>query len=308
VLITTIEPIARFSGGADSPTLIEALCNQFVVHGDRDLARELANVAKLTQYPQGTFIIQQDNADNSIILILLGEVSIVINGQEIARRHGGQHVGEMALIDPAARRSASVVARGPVVTAEVTEHDFTDLAHKYPLLWRRIAAELGSRLRQRSTFIRPKNETPILFLGSSSESLPIVKALVDGLSSAPFITRPWHRGVFAASQFAIDALAKQVAQADFAALVLGPDDEVTSRSVTFDAPRDNVLLELGLFIGALGRSRTFFIVPRDANVKIPTDILGLTPIRFSLTGNSLDTNVAPVCQHLVELIAKQGSR
>jgi predicted nucleotide-binding protein len=303
-----MEPIDRFLAGPASPTLLDALRDQFVVHGDGSLASELAKVVKLAQHLSGTTLIQQDHADNTIFLILLGEVSIVINGQEIARRHANQHVGEMALLDPSARRSASVIARGIVVTAQVTERDFTALASKYPLLWRRIAAELGNRLRQRSGFIREKNETPILFFGSSSESLPIVNALVDGLHSAPFITRPWHRGIFVASQFPIDDLAKQVTQADFAALVLSPDDEVISRSIMSDAPRDNVLLELGLFIGSLGRSRTFLIVPRDVNIKIPTDIFGLTPIRFSLKGGSLTDNLAPVCRELVELVARQGSR
>jgi predicted nucleotide-binding protein len=214
----------------------------------------------------------------------------------------------MALLDSSVRRSASVIAKDVVVTAQVSERDFTLLADRHPALWRRIACELGARLRQRTVFIRPKNETPILFIGSSKESLPVANALVQGLGAAPFIPRLWNRGVFSPSQFPIDDLAKQLAEADFAALVLGPDDEVLSRTVRSDAPRDNVVLELGLFMGALGRPRAFLIVPRDVDVKVPTDLLGLTPIRFSLKGAALSDCVAPVCMELTDVILKLGSR
>jgi predicted nucleotide-binding protein len=303
-----MQAIDRFAGEPGARTFVEALRDQFVVHGDASLAVEIAQLAVLEQHAPGTVIIMQDHADNDIFLILIGEVSIIINGQEISRRHAGQHVGEMALLDPGARRSASVVAREPVVTAKVSEAQFTSLADKYPSLWRRIACELGARLRQRTAFIRPKNEVPILFIGSSSESLPIVKELEEALRSAPFITRPWHRGIFAASQFPIDDLAKQVVQTDFAVLVLGPDDQVLSRAVTSDAPRDNVLLELGLFIGALGRSRTVLIVPSDVSIKIPTDLLGLTPIRFSLKAETLSDSLASVCEELKQLVSGLGAR
>ena len=39
---------------------------------------------------------------------------------------------------------------------------------------------------------------------------------------------------------------------DFAILVLTADDLVASRDVLSTAPRDNVLFELGLFMGGLG--------------------------------------------------------
>lgn len=171
-----------------------------------------------------------------------------------------------------------------------------------------VAAELGNRLRQRTRFIRQKNETPILFIGSSTESLPVVKAIVGGLKRAPFIVRPWTGGVFSASQFPIDDLTKQVFDCDFAALVLGPDDQILSRGTSSNAPRDNVLFELGLFMGALERARTFLIVPGDVAVKIPTDILGLTPLRFKSRSGMLADNLVPVCKELFALLRKLGAR
>jgi CRP/FNR family transcriptional regulator, cyclic AMP receptor protein len=303
-----VQPLDRFTGTENLRTLEEALRDQFLVHGNAEIASEIAAVAVLKQHSAGTSIISQDGADNDIYFILVGDVSIVINGQEINRRHVKQHVGEMALLDAGARRSASIVARDTVVTAMVNERSFSAIAAKHPSLWRRIAAALGDRLRQRTALIRPKNETPILFIGSSSESLPVSEALLEGLKARPFISRLWNRGVFSPSQFPIDDLAKQLAQVDFAALVLGRDDQVISRAVTSDAPRDNVVLELGLFMGALGRPRTFLIVPREVDVKIPTDLLGLTPIRFSLKDQSLAKGLKPVCEQLADVIRDIGAR
>ena len=55
-----------------------------------------------------------------------------------------------------------------------------------------------------------------------------------------------------------------------------PDDVVTSRHVDQQSPRDNVLLELGMFIGALGRIRTFALFDRSADIKLPSDLAGVT--------------------------------
>jgi predicted nucleotide-binding protein len=303
-----MRPIDRFSGGSASPTLLQALGEQYIVHGNQALAAALGGVAKIEEHPPGTRLIEQGKADNHILFILIGEAVIVINGHEVAHRKAGQQVGEMALLCAGALRSASVIARDTVVTARVTEADFIAVAAAHPEAWRRIATELGDRLRQRTRFIRQRNATPILFVGSSRESLPIVEALVAGWTSSPFIVRPWTGGVFTPSQFPIDDLASQLAACDFAALVLGPDDQVLSRGTTSNAPRDNVLFELGLFMGAIERARTLFIIPADADVKIPTDILGLNPLKFVSRTGSLADNVAPVCSDIATLIQRIGPR
>jgi CRP/FNR family transcriptional regulator, cyclic AMP receptor protein len=298
-----MQPIERFSGDQNVDARRAAFLDQYVVHGNGELAAALVNVATLRQYAPGAHIVEQDGPDTAVYFILIGEVSVIINGQEIARRQAGQHVGEMALIDTAATRSATIVARNIVVTATVSEAAFSALANQYPNLWRRLAMALGHRLRQRTQFIRRRNETPIVFIGSSRESLPVVSAIVSALKSSPFIVRPWTGGVFTPSQFPIDDLARQLFECDFAALVLGPDDQVLSRGAASDAPRDNVIFELGLFMGALERARTLLIVPREPDIKIPTDILGLTPLRFdSKTGD-----ITSVCAELSMLVGRLGA-
>jgi predicted nucleotide-binding protein len=119
-----------------------------------------------------------------------------------------------------------------------------------------------------------------LFLGSSTESLPILNALGTHFDPKQVILQPWTVGVFGASTFPIDDLEDQLARSDFGALIVGPDDVVTSRGKRSHAPRDNVVFELGLFMGALGRKRTFLVAERGLQVKIPSDLLGLTPASY----------------------------
>jgi len=53
----------------------------------------------------------------------------------------------MAVVDPNARRSASAIAAMDSVVARISEAEFSALADRFPRLWRRIAMELASRLR-----------------------------------------------------------------------------------------------------------------------------------------------------------------
>ena len=66
----------------------------------------------------------------------------------------------------------------------------------------------------------------------------------------------WNEGFFGLGKTFIETLVNSLPRFDFAVLVLTPDDLVNSREVESLGPRDNVLFELGLFMGRLGRSRT----------------------------------------------------
>lgn len=71
----------------------------------------------------------------------------------------------------------------------------------------------------------------------------------------------WHQGVFGPSGGSLESLVEMAPTFDFAVLVLTPDDVVTKRDKSKNAPRDNVLLELGLFIGILGEGSLFCSSP-----------------------------------------------
>lgn len=86
----------------------------------------------------------------------------------------------------------------------------------------------------------------------------------------------WNEGLFGLGKTFIETLTNALSRFDFAILVLTPDDFVQSRSTEVFGPRDNVVFELGLFMGRLGRERTFILHQSDGELKIPTDLSGVT--------------------------------
>ena len=295
----------RLQGEDGHRRLVEALRLQQIVKDEEPLAAELANAAELISFEPAAGqeeIVRQGGVDNDIYFILSGRVSIVVNGREVAMRTFGQHVGEMALIDPQKYRSATVLAIEPSLLARVPEPQFSKIAEKYPHLWRRLALELADRLRQRAKFHERPNEQPILFIGSSTENLPIAREIQSGLSHDPMEVIVWTDGVFDPRRN-VDSLLSAVKKSDFAVLALTPDDTVICRDIEKPAPRDNCIFELGLFMGALGGERVFIVKARGVDIKLPSDLLDLTPIEYG-PGNvdSLPSRIASVSTALRKII------
>jgi CRP/FNR family cyclic AMP-dependent transcriptional regulator len=301
--------LPRFQGKEGDSSLTEVLLRQVLIRGEPSVCDEFKNVVKLVELKPREALIEQGASDSTLYFILSGSLSVVVNGREIASRVPGQHVGEMALIDPTARRSASVFASEPSVVAAVIESDFSAIANKYPQLWRRIAVELSERLKQRNRFLVPPRDQPVVFIGSSSESRAIAEQIQSSFSDDPFVVRIWTQGVFTPSSTPIESLATAVSGCDFGVIVLSPDDVIFSRWRRERGPRDNVVFELGLFIGHLGRERTFYVVPRTKANKIPTDLLGVTPLKYTKgKSQTIASRMAPISDELRAIIKKLGPR
>jgi len=143
---------------------------------------------------------------------------------------------------------------------------------------------------------------PRVFIGSSVEGLDIAEVIQLGLDHVAECTI-WTQGVFGLSSVTIDSLIAQAKRADWAVLVLTPDDLVHKRNRHGKIPRDNVIFELGLFMGALGREHTFMVYNRDLELELPSDLLGVTPALFgSRSDNNLAAALGPVCTTLKKAI------
>jgi hypothetical protein len=121
-----------------------------------------------------------------------------------------------------------------------------------------------------------------IFIGSSSEGREVARNLEAELGDTCEVVR-WDRDVFEPSGYALDSLVEVAAGVDFAVLVATPDDTTESRGETTPSVRDNVVLEFGLFAGALGRRRTYLLATGE--LKLPTDVLGLTRLSYGPQAN-----------------------
>lgn len=134
---------------------------------------------------------------------------------------------------------------------------------------------------------------PTMFIGSSVEGKRIAET-IQLLLEYEVHSTVWHQGVFGLSGGTLESLVAAVDDYDFATLVLTPDDLLEKRDVAGRGPRDNVLFELGLFMGALGRKRTFIVHSRTRPILLPTDLAGITPATFEEREN-LQAALGPVC-------------
>jgi hypothetical protein len=118
-----------------------------------------------------------------------------------------------------------------------------------------------------------------VFIGCSSETLAVARAIQSNLDLDADVS-VWDQGQFAPTTYNLESLVKILERSDFGVFVLAGDDQATIRGRTEAVVRDNVLIELGLFIGSLGRERVAIAVPADSGVRIPSDLNGLTLIKY----------------------------
>jgi predicted nucleotide-binding protein len=124
------------------------------------------------------------------------------------------------------------------------------------------------------------------------------------------LVKLWTNHVFASSSYTLDDLLLESAKADFAVFVVLGEDMTKSRGTESVSPRDNVVLELGIFMGALGRTRSLIVRPRGADLKIPSDLLGLNVIDYDATVplEDLSSVLGPVCTEIRGVVSKHGPR
>ncbi len=297
----------RFKGSGSTRLCREALRDQRIVHGDEAIAKALCKKRELQCHRAGDTIIKQGDGTNNLIFILAGKVAVVCNNREIAHRTAGESVGEMAVIDVQKRRCASIVAKEDCIVALVPEADFARIARQYPQLWRSLAKQVADRLRQRLEGVRPQNTVPRIFIGSSSESKKAALAVKKALERVAEAV-VWTQGnVFEPGKFTLESLEEHARRSDFAVMVFAPDDVIFCRSKRQAGPRDNVIFELGLFMGATDRKRAFVVAPRGKKLKIPTDILGTNFVTYSVGGGkSLDQSIDEACETIRNIVLRNG--
>ncbi len=148
---------------------------------------------------------------------------------------------------------------------------------------------------------------PSVFIASSKEGLKVADAINLNLDHDTFPTL-WRTGTFRPGSSALDDLVKKSSAVDFAVFVFTPDDVAVIREQEAHVVRDNVLFELGLFIGALGKERCYIVRPRNVDMHLPSDLLGVTHADYvpDRPDGELASALNAACKQIRDEIARHG--
>src|SRR5579884_1794335 len=152
-------------------------------------------------------------------------------------------------------------------------------------------------------------QRPRVFVASSSEGLDVAYSIQENLHSDAEVT-VWDQDVFAPSKFGLESLVDTMENTDFGVFVFSADDVTRIRGAEARTVRDNVVFELGLFVGAIGRERNFIVTPLNDEPRLPTDLLGITVLQYmpDRTDENLRAALGPTCNRIRKMMIGLGCR
>src|SRR5438093_5371574 len=138
---------------------------------------------------------------------------------------------------------------------------------------------------------------PKIFIGSSSAGYKIAEKVKNYLSiigdcflwKDPDVCEP-NRSTF-------DNLLRMANYFDFRVFVATADDLTMSYDKLVIEPRDNVILEMSLFLGAMGRDKSFLLV--EEGIKLPSDFKGIYMPPFN---KNSDDSIKIACEAYIKKI------
>lgn len=145
-----------------------------------------------------------------------------------------------------------------------------------------------------------------IFIGSSKEAIDIAHAIAENLYD-DFEPVIWKHVDFELSESFLTGILNELDEFDFGIFVFSGDDEITIRKEKKIITRDNVIFELGLFIGRLGKKNNFLVVPNDIQeFHQLTDLSGITTVRYKTKnpGGNLQSNLSVASQRIKREILK----
>lgn len=124
-----------------------------------------------------------------------------------------------------------------------------------------------------------------IFIGSSKEGSEAAKKIKNSINEKCqdwLVCELWNEGkVFDVNKGTLECLIKASRKYDYGIFIASNDDLTSKRWKLYRTIRDNVLFEMGLFLGSLGLDRAFLVT--HSKITLPSDFNGVTTIRYSKT-------------------------
>lgn len=114
--------------------------------------QELLDKEQFIKIPSDTVLFREGEVGDKMYIILEGEISLSMNGQALGKESSGGIVGEMALLDAAARTGTAKTLTDCVL-APLDMDAFMTLVQKKPEFSIHVMRVLTKRLRQSNDFL-----------------------------------------------------------------------------------------------------------------------------------------------------------
>jgi len=139
---------------------------------------------------------------------------------------------------------------------------------------------------------------PRVFIGSSTAGLTIANQLQEMLDDqlSPVV---WNQGtVFNLGDSTLEALENAVLEYSAGIFAFTADDLRIRDGQVEAVARDNVIFELGLFVGKLGRRRALVVQPSSEAITLPSDLRGITTATYDLQERNLAAALGPAANRI----------
>lgn len=120
---------------------------------------------------------------------------------------------------------------------------------------------------------------PKIFIGSSLAGYEIAEKVKNYLANIGDCYLWQDPNVWELNRSTFENLLRMVSYFDFGVFVATADDLTLTNDKIVIEPRDNVILEMALFLGAMGRDKSFLLV--EDGIKLPSDFHGTYMPRFT---------------------------
>lgn len=306
-MLTLVE---QFKSTDGRKALVRSLRGMVILASSDELAEAVADRAEVVSNPPGTVLIREGGTGSDMYFVLSGRLQVIVKGREYALLGPGAHVGEFSLIDPAARRSATVRTLEETVTAKLSESDFGDIADRHPSLWHDISKILGSHLREGNRFLRRRNPRPHVFICAS----PVGRLFADAIQAQASDTEDhvpeWIVEAHCPTEEgSLEGLETALANADLGVIVLAPGEMEPLPEGESRSDHDALLLYCGISVGSLGRDRTVIVQPDSLADASPALALGISPFTYRLDPpEAIKSDLKAICSSLQDKIRELGTR
>ena len=119
----------------------------FAACSKRDL-QIVARHMQVVAVPGGTTLMREGDQGDAFYVVLDGRAVVEAKGKPMGVLRAGDHVGELALLDPAPR-NATVTAATDMTVGVVDARTFAAIVRDVPALSGKLLAALARRLRDR---------------------------------------------------------------------------------------------------------------------------------------------------------------